>query len=327
MALTNLKTVLTLATEKPLYVEMAVNLARSFLWWHEGSDIRFCLCTDQPDLVPVDVKKHIEIYILQPGELGTGFSPKLHLDKLAGEGQTLFIDSDCLIYGNLAAVFSRFKNKSVSVVGGYIASGEWFGDITSICRKFNVQHLPKFNGGIYYLEKGLAATKVYETARALECQYDEAGFVRLRNRPNDEVLMALAMQLNNQTPIADDGSILGEFVNFASGVKTDLLNGIAELYNTPNHKRYNKHWPLTVGKPLVVHYLGHHTQLLPYIKEVKQLKYIFEDNRKEAAARRLAFLNVTVPVRIKLRLTDILRPIFRVLFGTRQVKKSERMID
>ncbi|AMR31820.1 hypothetical protein A0256_10505 [Mucilaginibacter sp. PAMC 26640] len=319
--------VITLATGKAIYVEMAVNLARSFMWWHQTSDIKFCLFTDQPELIPADVKDHIDIGILKPGELGTGFSAKLHLDKLAKEGQTLFIDSDCLIYGDLTTVFDRFKGKQVSVAGSYVSSGEWFGDVAAICKKFHVPHLPKFNGGIYYLEKSVETDKVYQTARELEQQYDEIGFVRLRSRPNDEVLMALAMQLNDQSPVADDGSILGEFVNFASGVKADVLAGIAKLYNTPNDKAYNSEWPLTIGNPLVIHYLGHHTRLLPYMKEAKQLKYFYADKKSVATAKRLTFLQVTLPVKSRLLLTNILRPVFRSLFGTRQIKKSERIVD
>ena len=321
------RTVITIATGKSIYVDMAASLARSFMWWHKGSNIKFRMFTDQPELIPADVKENTEIVVLQPGELGTGFSSKLHLDKLAAEGQTLFVDSDCLIYGNLSTVFELFKGRHVSVVGSYISSGEWFGDMDAVCKKFKVSHLPKFNGGIYYLEKGNTADKVYATARELEKDYDEIGFVRLRNRPNDEVLMALAMQLNGQSPIADDGTILGEFVNFASGIKANVLTGTAELYNSPTHKHYNEQWPLTVGKPLIVHYLGHHTQLLPYIKEAKLLNYIFEDKKDVGTAKRLAFLRVTLPAQAKLLVTNILRPIFRTFFGTRQIKKSERIID
>ena len=41
--------VLTIATGKKVFVDMAANLARSFLWWHHtGSDIQFQLVTDQP---------------------------------------------------------------------------------------------------------------------------------------------------------------------------------------------------------------------------------------------------------------------------------------
>jgi len=322
----NNRYVLTIATGKKMYTDMAASLARSFLWWHPDTDIIFRIVTDNKESLPDDVLKWADILSIKPGEFGLGFSTKLHLDKLVDEGQTLFIDSDCLIYGRLDRVFEKFKGHPVSVIGNYIAEGEWFGNVADVCRQFNVRHLPKFNGGIYYLKKGEIATKVYETARSLEKRYDEIGFVRLRNRPNDEVLMALAMELNGQATIADDGSILAEFVNFQSGIKSDLLNGIAELYNDPQKHTYQKNWHLTVGKPVIVHYLGHYNQVMPYIKEVKQLKYIFENKLNPSIARLLTFFRITVFFGTASYFKKNLRPLYHLLFGTRKIKTSERVV-
>jgi hypothetical protein len=321
------RSVLTMATGKKLYVDMAVNLARSFRLWHHDNEITFHLATDMQYYIPKDVKKYIEIIPLEPDELGKGFSPKLHLDKLARPGQTLFIDSDCLIYGNLNPVFKAFEGHHVSVVGTYIANGEWFGDVPSICKKFNVAHLPKFNGGIYYLEQGAESKQVYETARKLEAGYDDIGFIRLRGRPNDEVLMALAMELHHETPIRDDGSILAEFVNFQSGIRSNLISGNIEIYNDPTHPNYQKNWHLTEASPLVVHFLGHHNQLMPYIKEIRQLKYLMHDGYPVRMARLLTFAGVTLPFKIMKNLKTILRPVYKTIIGTRKVKKSERIVD
>lgn len=306
---------------------MAANLARSFILWNKGSDINFYITTDLPQYLPEDVKGYTQIIQLKPNELGVGFSPKLHLDKLAPQGQTLFIDSDCLIYGNLLPLFAKFKGHYVSVVGDYISSGEWFGDVAVVCKKYNVGHLPKFNGGIYYLENGPIAAKVYKTARELEKQYDEIGFVRLRGRPNDEVLMALAMQLNNQQPINDDGSILAEFVNFQSGIKSDLLKGKAELYNDPIHHNYQKNWPLTISKPLIVHFLGHHNQISPYIKEVSLLKFTYYNKYPLIMARTLTWLYVVLPDKTIRFLKQVFRPLFHLVIGARKIKASERIIN
>src|ERR1700761_392416 len=99
------KNILTIATGKGLYVDMAANLARSFLHWHPQTDIQFHLVTDQKQIIPNDIVDRIKTIEIKPGELGEGFSSKLFLDKLAPEGQTLFIDSDCLVFGNLDWVF------------------------------------------------------------------------------------------------------------------------------------------------------------------------------------------------------------------------------
>lgn len=319
--------VLTIATGKKLYLDMAINLARSFWLWNSESGIKFYLATDQPGLLSEDVKGYVNIISLKPGELGLGFSPKLHLDELAPQGQTLFIDSDCLVYGDLLPLFEKFKGHTVSVIGNYIEDGEWFGDVSSICKKFNITHLPKFNGGIYYIENGAKAASVYETARNFESQYDDIGFVRLRGRPNDEVLMALSMQLNHEAPVDDDGSVLAEFVNFQSGIKSDLLNGVAELYNKPGHPAYQKNWHLTIARPLVVHFLGHHNHIMPYTKEVEQLKYIYAAKYPHKAAIALSYFKITLPSVLISSFKSLMRPVYRLLFQTRKIKKSERIVD
>lgn len=319
--------IITIATGKKLYIDLAVNLARSFFLWHRSTDMSFYIVTDNPQLFPDDIIRSVKIIPIKPGELGEGFSPKLYLDKLAPDGQTLFIDSDCLIFGDLSFIFKQFKGHSVSVVGNYIEDGEWFGDVSAICQQFNIPYLPKFNGGIYYLEKGAEATEVYDKARDLEKQYDQIGFKRLRNRPNDEVLMALAMQLFNQKPVDDDGTIMAEFVNFQSGIKSDLLSGTVELYNTPSHPNYQPTWHLKVATPRIVHFLGHHNQLFPYVKEVRQLKYLFEDNFSEKKSRILAFTGVTLPFKILFYSKKIFRPLYYSIMGVRKIRKSERIID
>lgn len=316
---------LTIATGKQLYIELALNLARSFFWWHPQTDIKFQLVTDQPYLIPADLKAQIQIIEVKPGELGEGFSPKLSLDKLANEGQTLFIDSDCLLFGDLSKVFDSFKGHDVSVVGSYISKGEWFGDIAAICTRFNISALPKFNGGIYYIEKGTTATTVYETARQLERQYDEIGFVRLRNRPNDEVLMALAMQLHHQTPIVEDGTIMSDLQACPGGYFIDVIKGIRWLVNPPLPDARHQSWyPFHKVSPLVVHFLGYYTQHYPYKREVARLKRALHGDLNFQSNLTISF-TIDYPERFKILLKDTFRSVYHKLFGTRKIKTSDRI--
>lgn len=319
------KYVLTIATGKKLYVDMACNLAMSFLYWHPKSDITFQLATDQSSLVPLFLKNKIQIIPIKPGELGEGFSPKLHLDKLVSDGQTLFVDSDCLIFENLDLVFEKFKGRDISVIGTYIANGEWFGEIKKICKLFNVPHIPKFNGGVYYLEKGPIASKVYEKARELEKKYDEIGFVRLRNKPNDEVLMALAMQLFNQIPIADDGTILGDPLACPGDSFLDIIKGERWLTNPAAPNPLHQSWyPFTKVSPLIVHFLGSYTQMYPYKKEVYRLNKGIR-NRLNIIVEINAILIIQYPAQVKEFLKKTLRPFYHLIFGVRKVKQSNRI--
>ena len=131
------RAILTLAAGNPVYWQMAINLARSFLWWHKHSDIRFYIVTDLPVELPEDLSG-IELIRMPPDKLGKGFSAKLYLDELSPATKTLFVDADCLVVGNLESVFDRFAERAVSVVGGNISGGEWFGDVAAICKRFGV---------------------------------------------------------------------------------------------------------------------------------------------------------------------------------------------
>lgn len=319
------RNILTIATGKEYYINLAINLARSFLWWHQDTNIRFKLVTDKPEYIPADLKDKIDVHSISPGELGIGFSSKLHLDKLAGEGQTLFIDSDCLIFGNLEHLFDLFKGHKVSVVGGYISEGDWFGNIKAVCDKFDLPHLPKFNGGIYYVEKGPEATAVYEHARQIEKQYDEIGFVRLRNQPNDELIMSLAMQLHGQTPIPDDGTIMSDPQACPGGFKFDVISGERWLLNPPlPDKRHQSWYPFEKVSPLVFHFLGYYTADYQYIRESYRLEKAMNGKLNwmtEVSGK----LKIDVPMKSIKLFKDIGRPLYHVLFGYRKVKSSKRI--
>jgi hypothetical protein len=319
------RAVLTIATGKPIYIQMAVNLARSFKWWHKDSDIRFVLATDLKNLLPQDLSD-LEVIELQPGQLGQGFSPKLYLDTLAPAERTLFIDADCLCVGSLESVFDRFAGRKVSVIGKTITEGEFFGDVESVRRQFNLKYLPYFVGGIYYLEKGEISTKVYETARALEARYDEIGLVRLRGRPNEEPLMAISMSIHEQTPIIEDGSIKAEPMFYPSGMNVDVIKGNATLWNSPSHPLHCFTWSLTRANPLIVHFHCGNAERSPYTRECLKLEMVIEDNWNPFFANIYAFLKLSVPQIVIDFLKDTFRPSYRKIFGVRPVRLSERVV-
>lgn len=303
---------------------MAVNLIRSFLWWHPSTSINVQLVTDRPELLPAGIVDKIEIIQIQLNQYGIGFSTKLYLDEFAKDGQTLFIDSDCLIFGSLEFLFEKFKGNTVSVIGGYINNGEWFGDIKKICASYRIEKLPKFNGGIYYLEKGDLATKVYNDARAIEKLYDEIGFVRLRAQPNDEVIMALAMQLNNQKPITDDGRIMSDLQSCQGPYILNVIDGTAKLNNPPYPDPKHQNWyPFEKVSPIIVHFLGDYTSEYKYKLESYKLNL--------ALSKKLNILSM-IKINIKIKYTGLFRvflkntfrPLYRKLFGFREIKASKR---
>lgn len=319
------RNIITIATSKKLYVNMAVNLARSFLWWHPQSSIHFYVVTDHPEFIPSRLLDKIRIIEVKPGELGEGFSSKLHLDHLVPAGQTLFIDSDCLIFGKLDELFEKFKGKKVSVLGNYVSDGEWFGDIKKICDDFRIPRIPKFNGGIYYLEKGETANKVYELARDIEKKYDEIGFQRLRNRPNDEVIMALAMQLTGMEPLIDDGTVMSDPQASPGGYHINVRSGNRWMINPPPPHPLHQKWnPFGKVHPLIVHFLGTYTEHYPYKREVYLLEKAMDD-KLNILSQLKARLFIEYPERLMNSFKNTFRSTYHLLLGARKVKRSNRI--
>ena len=160
------RSVLTIATGKPLFVQLAATLARSFRLWNAGNGIGFAIATDQPDALPADLD-FVDVVPLAPGQYGSGFSPKLYLNEIAPADQTLFVDADCLCVRRPPRRRSRRSaGHAVTVIGRTIRDGEWFGDVAAISGQFGVGGLPRFNGGVYYLERGETSDRVFGEAQA-----------------------------------------------------------------------------------------------------------------------------------------------------------------
>lgn len=315
------RSVLTLAVGDRLYLRLAVHLARSFSYWHEDSDIRFSLATDQAQHLPPDLED-IEVIDFEPGQFGEGFSPKLYLNEFAPAEQTLFVDADCLCTGPLDEAFDRFAGHDVSVIGRPISEGEWFGDVAEICDSFDIPAMPKFNGGVYYLEPGSKCDSVYQTAQSLKSEYDEIGFERLRTHPNDEVLVSLAMALHEQEPVREDGTVMNSTLACPGGMEIDVLRGISRLYNPIDHPEHNNWYRLEEMNPALVHFLGHETTQHPYRREAIRLKKVVRDEWPMWAADAWAGLRFSMPWLTREQTKDLLRPVYHALFGTRPIEKS-----
>jgi hypothetical protein len=316
-------TVLTLALGRRFYLDLAVNLARSFLRFHRTVDIAFYIITDRQDTLPDDLYGCKKV-LVEPGQFGVGFSPKLHLDHLSPGGPTLFLDSDILIYEPLDRLLTALAGRAVATVGTTITQGEWFGDISAYCAQLGVSSIPKFNGGLYYLEPGDCATAVYVTARSLAERYDELGLVRLRGHANDELVMAGAMALNNLCALEDDGSFMSDPQACPGPLHLNVLTGRRSLTNPPPPSRMNQAWnPFHCQSPALVHFLGEHALRPQYRAEAQRLR-LAAFGYPPNLANLLANVRSLWPGQIKDQAKATLRPLFHLLFGHRKTRKSPR---
>lgn len=318
------RAVLTIATGKPLYFEMALTLARSFRRWNSDNAIAFYLVTDQASPLPTDLRGQVHVRCVEPNQFGDGFSPKLHLDELACANATLFIDADCLCGRGLSDVFERFAGRSVATVGGRIAEGEWFGDVRATCRRLGVSSLPKFNGGVYYLERGPMSREVYATARRLEAKYDDLGLVRLRGRPNDELVMAGAMAIHGLESFPDDGSILGDPQACPGPITLHIVTGKVRMINPPPpHPDHRDWYLLSEISPAIIHFLGEWNRHPVYRREACVLRLIGWNCPAALACMLGRF--IVAPLNATEILRTWLRPLYRAVFGVRRLRRSDRL--
>lgn len=316
--------VVTIATGRPAYIEMAWNLARSFLHWNEGNGLRFTLCTDHAGPPPADLAA-VEIVRIRPGECGVGFSPKLHLDRLVpADAPTLFLDADCLVVASLRPVFDRLRGRAFALIGQLTTEGEFYGDIRSHLARAGVPRLPLFVGSLMYWENGDTARAVFASARAFEARYDELGIARMRGATADEPVVALAFGSHDLAPVPDDGSIKADAHLYDYPPEIDLLRGHARFANTEpaaNHVIPN---PLREARPAIAHFNAAYAFECPYLREALVLRLVRLRGWPRFAALAWARLRLDWPQNLVRGVKNVLRPAYRRLFGTRTIKPTAR---
>jgi hypothetical protein len=316
------KSIFTIATGSDVYLCYAFNLARSFALHNDVEQTSFYVVTDLCCVPPADLS--FVRFIDLPGEIASkGLSAKLYLDVLAPTEMSLFLDSDCLVFRNLEFIFDRFRGHPVSVIGVAVADGDWCGpSAEDLCAQFGFASMPRFNGGLYYLEKGALATGVYQTARQLQSRYDALGFHRHRGWINEEPLVSLAMAIHSQVSIADDGCILSDLAAGLEHTDINVLDGKSVLYNPPPPSTRHKWWQKTRGpySPAVVHFADG----FPYDRESFKLALKFTTPLPDEVIGRLAFLRYSAPYWSKNAVKSVLRPTYKRLFGHRSAQPSDR---
>jgi hypothetical protein len=320
------KSVITIATNKKVFVDMACTLAMSFLLWNDTASIKFFLITDLPQFIPQKLKDKIDVVEVSPNELGEGFSTKLHMDQFAYTKQTLFIDADCLVYASLETVFDRFKGHHLSAIGYNRYEGENIGfckDIALVRDRTAISYFPLLCGSLYYFEKGETLKNIFDYARSLLHSYHKIGLISLRDKENEEPLLAIAMAKFNQQPVNDTGLIKADRM-FYKFLDANVIEGRARLWNNAEipMPEYSK---LKLALPAIVHFNGYYAELFEYGSEAIRLKKKFLKNKSIAVANSYATILSVLPGQSIQTLKNLLRPLYRLILGHRKIKSLKRM--
>ncbi len=197
--------VLTIATGKRKFAEMAMGLGRSLSLI--GDTTPRAVITDRTDY---DWKRYFDL-VLPPED-----PPEMiFFTKLTGLARTefnqiLFVDGDTLAFQKLDPIFTACEGKRFAVQGHWVKEGDWYGRIKDHCQRHGVQALPRFNGGMIYYERHPETEAFIAQLRADAPKVAEMGIGRDDPLYPDEPLIAIRMAQSGF------GTLLPEEVNFTN---------------------------------------------------------------------------------------------------------------
>lgn len=247
--------IVTIALGEKRYIDMAKMLALSLI--QIDPQIKRAVITDADK---TEFDGLYDIYVPHDIALGKGLINKLYLDHYSPFEETLFIDADCLAFKPLDDTIALCQNHSFVVFGDQINSGEWYMDVAEICKKFNLQSIPLFNGGVYYFKKNEVTTNIYNKARELYENYTGLNFVKIRESINEEPLIAVAMAINNIEAIDDEGAAMRTPIGINGALTLDILN----------KKCYFNKAGVNV-EPAILHFAGSFADGFHYKRETAKL--------------------------------------------------------
>lgn len=311
------KSVVTLAVGNDYYRQLAKNLLLSFLKWNDPSEISFQLITDDPSyysdigtILGVTVQK-IEL----PEELKS-FTAKFYLSRYITANQNLFVDCDCIVYKPLNKIFKKFEGHDFSVIGKQRQNGDFFGDIATINKQFNIGYLPHFVGSIYYYTNSETSKKIFTTALELKGSYDKIGLVRLRGKENEEPLIAIAMAIYNQIPLEEDGTVKADCMYFKK-CDTNVLTGKINLVPLSSYQ-YSK----TSFDPAIIHFNDSFSEKHSYLSECYRLNY---PSKYMFITELVVFVRYKAPMVLSEMFKYTFRPVYHFLSKPSAIKPNSRI--
>ena len=190
---------LTLATGDLHYYRLAANLLASYRR-HTAAALPFAILADRENRYTAKFDRCI--LLEHPGHC---YLDKLHLAQQLPFDETLFIDADCLAYGDLNRIFAWFQEADdVSCHGRVLPLTDttgWFDYAHLGPLQDRIRYCVGLHGGLYYIRRTEKAAAVFQTARELAERYGDFHFRGNFPTPGDEPVMALAMALHQCRPI------------------------------------------------------------------------------------------------------------------------------
>lgn len=313
------KSIITIAVGNSYFYSLADNLVNSFLLWNKYNDIVFTLVTDNPSFFQNQTSEKIIIKTIEIPTKDKNFTSKFHLYEYAECQNNLFIDCDCLIYRDLTNIFTELSSNNFTAIGSSMTHGSFFCDIEKVIQQWKLKTIPVFVGSIYFFKKNKVSEAIFRTAIELKNKYDEYGFIRLREQENEEPLFAVAMSINNEKPYQNNLALKCDAM-FYQHIDCNILTGKMNLIvRDQNISSIYKNF--STKEAYIIHFNAHFSDSWPYKLDAYRLKHV---GRYNQIKRLYAWIMLKkLPLLISY-FKETFRPLFRILFGTRKIKKNKR---
>ena len=228
----------TIATGKDRYYRIAYNLLCSYRV--NAGAYPFAIICDREN-------KYTEAFdkVVHLPDPSNSYMDKLRLFDCLPYDETIFIDADCLVYGDIDRWWELFENAGDCSVFGcayddLTTDRGWF--MTGGMGKYrdSIRFVPSFSGGVYYLRNTDTCAKVFDTAKEAAAHYGDYPFAIFKD-PADEPVIALGMAVNGCRPVECEDVGLYTYRRYT---KADIDVPRAEWY-------YNGEW-----RPIILIHWG-----------------------------------------------------------------------
>lgn len=229
----------TVATGDEHYYRIAVNLLRSYRHFTQ-SPLPFAILADRENEYTAEFDKTILI----------GHPTNSYLDKLALYDHlpfdtSIFIDADCLAYGDLNGIFGHFEQADDFCCYGRVLPLDdqtgWFNYEDLGALQSRVSYCVGLHGGIYYIRRSPTAQAVFDTAKQIAVDYPKYHFKGRFSTPGDEPILALSMALCGCRPIPFHPEGICCYWEHENRMSLNMAKGRAVIRNS-GQQTHLVHW-------------------------------------------------------------------------------------
>ena len=268
----------TIATGIERYYRIAANLLASYRHFTDNPMPFAIICEAENEYT-----EQFDDVILMDNPCRS-YLDKVFLPCYAPYDETIFIDADCLAYRDLDDIWDVFEGAAdFSVLGKSYPPDfpyAWFKreDIGEYADQ--IQFIPDFIGGVYYMRKSDALYKFAETSFHVWETYDHYKF-RQFDKPCDEAIFALATAIHGFEPADRDRfpiCFYPQITVFDSNIDEGRV--IYDCKYDPSRAIYTN--------PYLIHWGSGNTWRIPYTIEVARLHHTMGQQGKVATACEIA---------------------------------------